>query len=80
MTELPATLGMNKPVKSTRKSLIKETWEAFKTYLVNKAVIACMTIIQRKRPLVTQKIYGLNTLQHRPERQQKATKGLKQQN
>ena len=62
-------LKTNKPAKSTEKSQIRKTQKALQTYLVNKATIAYMTLIQKKKPSVTQKIYKSNTLQHRPKRQ-----------
>ena len=49
----------NRPVKSTGKSLIKETQKALRTHSVSKAKTACMTLIQKKKPLVIQRIYRL---------------------
>ena len=69
MTELLRTLGIIKPVKSIKKSQITKTQKTLKTHLVNKAKTACMTLIQRKKPLVTQKTQKLNISPHRPRQQ-----------
>jgi len=52
MIKLLAMPKTNKLVKSTGKSLVKKTWKALRTYSVNKAMTACIILIQKKKPLV----------------------------
>ena len=39
------------------------------THTSTQVMIVCMTLIQKKKPSVTQRIHRLNTLQKRPEEQ-----------
>ena len=65
MTKLPAMLKTSKPAKSTGENQVKETQKASKTCSVNKAAIACITLIQKKRSSITQKIQKSKTLLHK---------------
>jgi len=79
MTKLLAILKTNKPARNTGKSQVKKTQKALQTHSVNKITTACIILIQKKKPLTTQKMYKSNTSQHKLKGQQKATKRLRQQ-
>ena len=55
------------------KMINPRIYKGQQTYTSTQTIIVYMTLIQKKKPSVTQKIHRSGTLQKKPEEQQKVT-------